>query len=55
MLESRECFRLLVGRGIDPHIPVWDQSEVSANGKFPRADFAYDDERDLFIVRVAKS
>jgi hypothetical protein len=27
----------LVGRGIDLHIPVWDQSEVSANGKFARA------------------
>jgi hypothetical protein len=39
----------LVERGIDPHIPVWDQSEVSANGKFPRADFAYDHERDLYI------
>ena len=38
----------LVGRGIDPHIPVWDQSEASANGKFARADFAYDHERDLY-------
>jgi hypothetical protein len=39
----------LVERGIDPHIPVWDKSEVSANGKFPRAYFAYDHERDLYI------
>ena len=44
----------LVGRGIDPHIPVWDQSEVSANGKFPRADFAYDHERDLYICPGGK-
>ena len=43
-----EMPRWLVGRGIDPHIPVWDQSEVSANGKFVRADFADDDERDLY-------
>ena len=44
----------LVGRGIDPHIPVWDQSEVSANGKFARADFAYDHERDLYICPGGK-
>jgi transposase len=44
----------LVGRGIEPHIPVWDQSEVSANGKFPRADFAYDHERDLYICPGGK-
>jgi hypothetical protein len=44
----------LVERGIDPHIPVWDQSEVSANGKFPRADFAYDHERDLYTCPAGK-
>ena len=44
----------LVGRGIDPHIPVWDQSEVSANGKFSRADFAYDHERDLYTCPAGK-
>jgi transposase len=44
----------LVGHGIDPHIPVWDQSEVSANGKFPRADFAYDHARDLYICPGGK-
>ena len=40
--------------GAYPHIPVWDQSEVSANGKFPRADFAYDHERDLYICPGGK-
>jgi hypothetical protein len=49
-----EMLGWLVGRGIDPHIPVWDQSEVSANGKFPRADFAYDHERDLYICPGGK-
>jgi len=34
-----EMLGWLVGQGIDPHIPVWDQSEVAANGKFIRADF----------------
>ena len=45
----------LVGRGIDPHIPVWDQSEVSANGKFARADFAYDHSAISIPVPPAKS
>ena len=44
----------LVERGIDPHIPVWDQSEVSANGKFSRADFAYDQIRDLYTCPAGK-
>jgi hypothetical protein len=39
----------LVKREIDPHVPVWDQSEVGADGKFVRADFHYDRERDLYI------
>ncbi len=37
----------LVESKIDPHIPVWDQSEVAADGKFTRADFTYDKDRDL--------
>jgi Transposase DDE domain len=44
----------LVERGIDPHIPVWDQSEVSANGKFSRADFTYDKPRDLYTCPAGK-
>ena len=43
----------LVERGIDPHIPVWDQSEVSANGKFSRADFN-DKPRDLYTCPAGK-
>src|SRR4030095_2034064 len=34
--------------------PVWDQSEVSANGKFPHADFAYDQTRDLYTCPAGK-
>jgi hypothetical protein len=44
----------LVERDIDPHIPVWDQSEVAAEGKFTRADFAYDKDRDLYICPGGK-
>ena len=39
----------LVERDIAPHIPVWDQSEVAAKGKFTRADFAFDKEENVYI------
>ena len=44
----------LVGHDIDPHIPVWDQSEVSSKGKFPRSEFAYDKARDLYVCPGGK-
>ena len=43
-----------VARDIDPHIPVWDRSAVASDGKFTRADFAYDKERDLYICPGGK-
>jgi len=49
-----ELLGWLVDRGIDPHIPVWDQSEVAAEGKFIRADFAYDKDQDLYICPDGK-
>jgi hypothetical protein len=49
-----EMLGWLVGQSIDPHIPVWDQSEVAANGKFIRADFDYDKERDLYVCPGGK-
>jgi Transposase DDE domain len=49
-----EMLGWLVERGIDPHIPVWDQSEVSASGKFSRSDFAYDQIRDLYTCPAGK-
>ncbi len=44
----------LVKREIDPHVPVRDQSEVGADGKFVRADFHYDRERDLYTCPGGK-
>jgi transposase len=49
-----EMLGWLVAQEIDPHIPVWDQSEVAAKGKFPRADFTYDKARDLYICPGGK-
>ena len=49
-----EMLGWLVKRDIDPHIPVWDQSEVAADGKFVRADFTHDKDRDLYICPGGK-
>jgi len=49
-----ETLGWLVARNIDPHIPVWDRSAVAPEGKFTRADFAYDKERDLYICPGGK-
>ncbi len=49
-----EMLGWLVARDIDPHIPVWDRSAVAPQGKFTRADFAYDEERDLYICPGGK-
>jgi len=49
-----EMLGWLVEHDIDPHIPVWDQSEVAADGKFVRADFTYDKDRDLYICPGGK-
>ena len=45
----------LVGRNIDPHIPVWDRSAIGAAGSFTRADFTYDRERDVYICPGGKT
>lgn len=44
----------LVERNITPHIPVKDQSEVAAEGKYSRAEFTYDKERDLYVCPGGK-
>ncbi len=49
-----EMLGWLVDRDIDPHIPVWDRSAVAPEGKFTRADFACDKERDLYICPGGK-
>ena len=48
-----EMLGCLVERGIAPHIPVWDKSELD-DGTFSRADFTYDKERDLYICPGGK-
>ena len=49
-----EMLGWLVDRGIEPHIPVWEQSKVASKGKFSRTDFIYDDERDLYVCPNGK-
>ena len=49
-----EMLGWLVKRQIDPHIPVWDQTEVAAEGKFVRDDFTYHKERDVYICPNGK-
>ena len=44
----------LVGHEITPHIPVKDQSEVAADGIYSRAEFDYDQERDIYICPRGK-
>ena len=50
-----EMLGWLVERGIVPHIPVKDQSEVASNEGFVRADFDYDRERDAYICPNGKT
>ena len=49
-----EMLGWLVAHDIDPHILVWDRSEVAAKGKFSRNDFSYDKERDLYVCPGGK-
>ena len=49
-----EMLGWLVERDIDPHIPVWDQTRVAAQGKFVRSDFTYHKERDVYICPNGK-
>ena len=45
-----EMLGWLFKRKIDPHVPVWDRTQMAADGKYVRADFTYDKERDLYII-----
>ena len=49
-----EMLGWLVDRNIDPHIPVWDKS-TRKDGTFSRAEFIYDQERDLYICPGGKT
>ena len=48
-----EMLGWLVNRGIDPHIAVWDRGKREG-GTFSRADFAYDEARDLYVCPAGK-
>ena len=50
-----EMLGWLVGRNIEPHIPVWDQSRVGAEDRFTRADFTYDREQDVYICPAGRT
>jgi len=43
----------LIGKGITPHIPVWDNS-ARGDGTFSRADFTFDRERNVYICPEGK-
>lgn len=44
---------LVEQRGIEPHIPVFDKSHRS-DGTFPRSDFTYDHEGDVYVCPGGK-
>jgi transposase len=43
----------LMDRKITPHVPVWDKSS-RADGKFSRADFVFDRERNVYVCPAGK-
>jgi transposase len=45
--------RWLIGADITPHIPVWDMSQRE-DGTFSRADFAFDQERNVYVCPAGK-
>lgn len=44
---SARTLKRLVEQGIEPHIPLWDKSQRK-DGTFSRADFNYEQSRDLY-------
>jgi hypothetical protein len=45
---AARLLKWLVDRKITPHVPVWDRSARS-DGTFSRAEFAFDQERNVYI------
>jgi Transposase DDE domain len=43
----------LLDKGITPQIPVWDKSQRD-DGTFPRSDFTFERERNLYICPAGK-
>jgi len=50
---NARTLKTLVERGVEPHIPVIDKS-TRTDGLFSRADFHYDQTRDLYICPGGK-
>jgi Transposase DDE domain len=48
-----KLLKALVDRGITPHVPVWDKS-ARHDGTFSRADFVFDQERNVYICPGGK-
>jgi transposase len=44
----------IVAREIAPHIPVWDQSEIATEGRFSRADFSFNEEKNVYVCPNGK-
>ena len=51
---SGQTLKSLMDLGIEPHIPVWDKSNQT-RGKFTKADFTYDKDRDLYVCPGGKT
>ena len=49
-----EMLGRLVGRGITPHIPVWDKAKRD-DGSLSREDFTFDEERDIYVCPQGKT
>lgn len=50
---NARTLKSLINLGIEPHIPVWDKTSRS-DGIFSRADFRYDELRDVFTCPGGK-
>ena len=50
---SARTLKSLVDNGIEPHIPIWDKS-THPGGLFSRADFHYEERRDIYICPGGK-
>ena len=47
-------FRVILVTDATPHVPVWDKS-ARPDGTFSRADFVFDQERNIYVCPVAQS
>jgi transposase len=50
---AARLIKWLMDRKITPHVPVWDKSSRT-DGKFSRADFVFDRERNVYVCPAGK-